>query len=399
MQWREFARYKLLQGLGLAFAAVCSPVSLGAQHALAAAVSPQVVPEDRYPARHVDFPRGVVGVPDLVYATLPGFRPLHLDLYLPPTGPSNKTHPFVVYLHGGGWQGGHTRQSGAFSSWPTVLASLAARGYVVASVEYRLSSEARFPAAEQDVKAAIRWLRSKASTYGIDKSRGLVWGASAGGQLAALTATSCGVAKLEPVGAPAWAGEPGGSKPLAAAGAAADARAATDPRGAAGAATAAGAAPVAEPESDCVQGAVTWYGIFDFGTLASQRDPNSAAFADRETSADARYLGCKISACPPAIVAAASPVTYVDHDDPPMLLIHGLSDKTVPVAQSREMYDKLNAAGVQVQLLLVPDVDHSFIGKTPDDTRRASREALGKVFEFIDATLGAGPAAVRGAAN
>jgi acetyl esterase/lipase len=148
-----------------------------------------------------------------------------------------------------------------------------------------------------------------------------------------------------------------------------------------------------------VQGAVTWYGIFDFGTLASQRDPNSAAFADRDDAADARYLGCRISACPPAIIAAASPVTYIDHNDPPMLLIHGLGDKTVPVAQSREMYDKLHAAGVQVQLLLVPDVDHSFIGKTPDDTRRASREALGKVFEFIDATLGAGPAAVQGAAH
>src|SRR5205823_4090791 len=118
--------------------------------------------------------------------------------------------------------------------------SLAARGYVVASVEYRLSSEARFPAAVQDLKAAIRWLRSQASTYGIDRNRGLVWGASAGGQLAALAATSCGVAALEP---------PVAAPPTA------------EPRGAAGSRTAATPMPT---ESDCVQGAVTWYGIFDF---------------------------------------------------------------------------------------------------------------------------------------
>jgi carboxylesterase type B len=169
----------------------------------AAAVSGQVVVGDAYPPRHIGFPGGVTGFPDLVYETVPGFRPLHLDLYRPADGPDKTLHPFVVYVHGGGWMGGHTRQSGAFTRWPDVLAALAARGYVVASIEYRLSSEARFPAAQQDVKAAIRWLRSQALTYHIDKTRGLIWGASAGGQLAALTATSCGVATLDPVGAPA----------------------------------------------------------------------------------------------------------------------------------------------------------------------------------------------------
>jgi acetyl esterase/lipase len=306
----------------------------------------------------------VVGFPDLVYETLPGFRPLHLDLYRPAHESDKTAHPFVVYVHGGGWLNGHTRQSGAFTNWPDVLASLAARGYVVASVEYRLSAEARFPAAEQDIKAAIRWLRSHASTYHIDKTRGLIWGASAGGQLAALTATSCGVAALDPVGPPAYSGEPPGPPPGAA-----DASAPT-------------------PESDCVQGAVTWYGIFDFSTLAAQRDPASSAFRDRPDSADARYLGCPISTCAPQVVSAASPVTYIDHEDPPMLLIHGVVDKTVPVQQSQQMYDKLHAAGVPVQLFLVPGVDHSFIGKTAADTQTASRAALARVFDFIDTTIG-----------
>jgi acetyl esterase/lipase len=366
MAWRVLTRYLLRRGIALlAMTLACCPPSSSAENSAAAAVSPHVVPEDRYPERHVDFQSGVVGFPDLVYATLPGFRPLHLDLYRPRGKPGSPAHPFVVYLHGGGWQSGHTRQSGAFASWPDVLASLAARGYVVASVEYRLSGEARFPAAQQDVKAAIRWLRGHAARYGLDRSRGLVWGASAGGQLAALTATSCGVATLEPEGPPVWAGEPGGRPPPAT----------SNSEGAA--------------ESDCVQGAVTWYGIFDFSTLAEQRDPGSTALPDRADSADARYLGCRISSCPPEIVSAASPVNYIDRDDPPMLLVHGLADKTVPVKQSQEMYDKLRAAGVPVQLFLVPDVDHSFIGKTPADTREASRAALSRVFEFIDATIGA----------
>jgi acetyl esterase/lipase len=326
-----------------------------------AAVSAQVVPGDHYPPRHTDFPGGVTGFPDLVYQSLPGFRPLHLDLYRP-AGPDKTLHPFVVYVHGGGWLNGHTRQSGAFTSWPDVLASLAARGYVVASVEYRLSGEARFPAAEQDVKAAIRWLRSQASTYHIDKTRGLIWGASAGGQLAALTATSCGAAALEPPAAPAYSGEPPGPPP--------------------------GTTPAAPPESDCVQAAVTWYGIFDFSTLASQRDPGSTALRDSPDSADSKYLGCQVSKCAPGVVSAASPVTYIDRNDPPMLLIHGRADKTVPVQQSQEMYDRLHAAGVPVQLFVVPDADHSFIGKTPAETEKSSRDALARVADFIDTTIG-----------
>src|SRR6185312_15847831 len=104
--------------------------------------------------------------------------------------------------------------------WPGVLASVAGRGYVVASVEYRLSGEARFPAAIQDVKAAIRWLRTHASQYGIEPRRAVIWGGSAGGQLAALAGTTCGIAALEPPGTAATQRpEPGaasGSAPTAA---------------------------------------------------------------------------------------------------------------------------------------------------------------------------------------
>jgi len=350
----------------LGLAAACCSANLHAQPTAEPAISERVVLDDRYPERHINFAGGVVGTPDLVYATLPGFRPLHLDLYQPPRAAAAAAHPFVIYIHGGGWMGGQTRQSGAFSNWPNVLASLAARGYVVASVEYRLSGEARFPAAEQDIKSAIRWLRAHAGDYGIDKAHGLVWGASAGGQLAALTATSCGDAELEPSSPATAPGEPPRTTPGSP------------------------AADAGPPESDCVQAAITWYGVFDFSTLAGQRGPNATAAPGGGDSADARYLGCKISACSPAVIAAASPITHVRHDNPPMLLVHGQRDKTVPVQQSQEFYDKLRAAGVPAQLLLIPDVDHSFIGKTPQTTRAASRQALAKVFQFIDETLKGG---------
>ena len=135
---------------------------------------------------------------DLAYATVPGFRTMTLDLYQPKRAPKDYPKPLLIFVHGGGWNSGDARQGGGFSDFPGVLAALAAKGYVVASVNYRLSGEAHFPAALQDVKAAIRWLRAHADEYGIDTSRVAVWGEEAGGQLAALAGTSCGVAALEP---------------------------------------------------------------------------------------------------------------------------------------------------------------------------------------------------------
>jgi acetyl esterase/lipase len=289
-------------------------------------IAAQPVLDDHYPARQISFPAGVVGLADVVFSTPPGFRPLRLDLYRP--GGALQSRPLVVYIHGGGWQSGHTRHSGAFENWPGVLAALASKGYVVASVEYRLSGEARFPAAIDDVRAAIRWLRSRASEFGIDRKRAIVWGGSAGGQLAALTAMQC-VQRTE------------------------------------------------DSESDCVQGLIAWYGIFDFGSLGV---PGS-------DSVPARYLGCALDRCDAAAVAAASPSAFVDATDPPVLLIHGVNDRTVPIQQSRDFLARLKAKGVSASLLEIPGVDHSFIGATRDATRAASEQAITQSFEFIDRTF------------
>jgi acetyl esterase/lipase len=114
----------------------------------------QTVQVEHYPTTNVTLPNGVAGRPALMYSVSNGYRPLTLDLYLPPKALQKPEHgfPLVVYIHGGAWMGGDSHRNGAFVDFPGVLASLSQRGYVVASIEYRLSGEAKFPAPIQDVK-------------------------------------------------------------------------------------------------------------------------------------------------------------------------------------------------------------------------------------------------------
>ena len=122
---------------------------------------------------------------DIVYATTPQ-KNLLLDLYIPSTsGP----HPVLLYVHGGGWT------SGSKDNPPTDR--FVKRGYAVASISYRLSQEAIFPAQIHDCKAAVRWLRANAAKYALNTDRIVAWGGSAGGHLVALLATSGGVKELE----------------------------------------------------------------------------------------------------------------------------------------------------------------------------------------------------------
>ncbi|MGH8170486.1 MAG: alpha/beta fold hydrolase [Steroidobacteraceae bacterium] len=339
-----------LLGAGVARAA---PAGLPTSALDSIPTASQAVLGDHYPPVSVSFPGGVVGYPNLTYASIPGYRPLRLDLYDPPgaRGP----HPLIIYIHGGGWAFGQPRQSGAFSNWPDVLALLASRGYVVASVGYRLSSEVPFPAAIQDIKAAIRWLRANAQQYEIDPRHVGIWGGSAGGHLAALDAVTCGVASLSPtVGGGPAAGPGIGQATIAAAG----------------------------PEGDCVQALVTWYGVFDFRkTVPSERGvPRSGSMVDR-------FLGCPHTACTRQQRAVASPSTYVKAGEPPALLIVGSADTVVGPQQSRDFYHLLRSKDDRAQLLIIPGVNHSFIGKTPAATRAASLEALQKTVEFFEATL------------
>jgi acetyl esterase/lipase len=130
--------------------------------------------------------RVLSGVP---YAALPGARPLELDLYLPVAG---APAPVVVFLHGGGWRLGSRHSAGPAyrGADPTPFEQVAQAGIAVASVDYRLSGEAVWPAQLHDAKAAVRWLRSRAGELGVDPHRVASWGESAGGHLAAWYAPS-----------------------------------------------------------------------------------------------------------------------------------------------------------------------------------------------------------------
>ncbi|WP_088309861.1 alpha/beta hydrolase [Novosphingobium sp. B 225] len=319
--------------LGLAALALLGGAAQAAERQFPVDAAP--VLEDRYPAQVTKWPGGVTSLADVTYATVTGYRPMVVDIYMPPKKGGPK--PLILYIHGGGWIGGHTRHSGALANFPAALAKLASEGFVVASLEYRLADEARFPAQLQDARSALRFLKGNAAKYGIDPARTGLWGGSAGGHLAALTGLTCGVGYLDPAGTKAAAG------------------------------------------SECAQAVVTWYGVFDFAALSAGR-PGGV------DSAGARLLGCN-GACQPESLALVSPVTYIDAKDPPFLLIHGDEDKVVPAAQSHLAEARLKTAGVPVQSIFIPGVDHSFIGKTAPETRTATLRAVNATFDFFHQQL------------
>lgn len=309
-------------------------------------------PARSYGPQRVNFAEGVTAAFDIPYQALPGFRPLTLDVYQP--RPRAAPLPLVVFVHGGGFQGGDSRHAGTFEDFPRELAALAARGYVVASVNYRLSGEARFPAAVQDVKAAIRWLAGRAETYGIDATRIAVWGMGAGGQLAALTGVTCGVGMFEPEAAA------GGS--------------------------------------DCVQAVIDWSGATDLNTLVADNGAagNGAAgngkavpaggFTPPPTSDSGAFLGCEPANCPPVMARLASPLGYVKATSPPFLIQHGGADTSISPKQAQKFHDALQAAGVHAQLVIYPGIGQEFRkGGAPDPATNA--QALQQVAAFLAATF------------
>lgn len=296
------------------------------------AVADRLVPEDPLTPATRTLRGSVVLQQDVVYATVPGFRRLRLDLYAPAT--ASAALPLVVFLHGGGWKLGSPRAGGAFRSFPDVLAWFASRGYVVASIEYRLSGEATFPAPLRDLEAALGYLRANAASLHVDPARIGLWGMSAGAYLSALEAVGCNAPVASAV---AMHGAPG----------------------------------------SCVRALVGWFGVYD---LANTNHP-----ADYEGSIRA-LLGCGTAPCTTEALAAASPINYVAAGDPPTLLVHGANDP-LPAAESVQFADRLRRSGVPVELLIVPGVSHGLVGPTLDSTSEANRGALMATAEFLDARL------------
>lgn len=329
--------------LGVLAAGACASASGPNDIAIAEAAATG----DRYPAPRVRFPGGVIGIPDQVYAAAPGYRPLTLDLYLPPSRRAPRDgYPLVLFIHGGAWQGGDARHAGAIEDFPSFLAQVAAQGYVVASINYRLSGEATFPAPVMDAKIALRWLRSRAD-LGLAPNRGVAWGVSAGGQIAGLLALACDAAELDP-----------------------------EENGALSAAGAQNLAGV----SDCVQGLVLWYAPSEFTQAAGVQTPQSRP-------PEARYFGCSLQTCSDEVLRLASPISFVDAGDPPVLLIHGRADEVVPFWHADRLERSLLDAGARAQLVALDNVGHSFVGQTRAETRSATLLALDHTVWFIAAVL------------
>jgi acetyl esterase/lipase len=298
-----------------------------------------------YPLQSIGFSGGVT-MTEMVYRSLPGFRPLTLDLYQ--TSEKSFPRPGLIFVHGGNWNSGDARHSGTFGDFPGLLASLAARGYVVASVNYRLSGEAHFPAALQDVKSAISWLRGHADQFNLDQTRIAIWGASAGGHLASLAGVSCGVTALEPVSDPATKDK---------------------------------------PPSDCVQAVIDWYGIIDFETMAADLGQPAP-----DKSVEGDFLGCEPALCGAEIARNASPLAYVEAMSPPFLIQQGAADTTVSPKQSQALYDTLRAKGVPAELVVYPGVAHSFarVPFAPDPA--TNKAVVEKLEKFLDVTFPKKPA-------
>jgi acetyl esterase/lipase len=260
-------------------------------------------------------PPGVRVERDLAYVAN-GHERQKLDIYLPER--ASGSYPLVVWVHGGGWRGGSKDQCPA--------ASLATRGYVVASVGYRLSQHATFPAQIEDCKAAIRWLRAHAQKYHIDPERVGVWGASAGGHLVALLGTSGGVKELE-----GSLGHP--------------------------------------DQSSRVQAVVDWFGPADLLKMTAMRkDPKSAV---------GLLLGGSVEENPDK-ARKASPVTYVTPDDPPFLIMHGDADKLVPLEQSEVLADALKKAGVEVTFIVHKGAGHGGPAFNAPESRKQIEEFFDK---------------------
>lgn len=260
---------------------------------------------------------------------------LKLEL-LVPQGVSGPV-PVVVWLHGGGWK------AGSRVPVPTRVSNLCLRGYAVASVDYRLTTTALWPAQIQDVRGAVRWLRAHAAGYGLDPERFAAWGDSAGGHLASLLATSGGISTIR-IGSVTedLEGSTGGNL----------------------------------DQSSRVQAAVHWYGATDF--LQMRFYPSSVNH-DSSSSDESRLVGGPIQANPER-VATANPITYVEADDPPLLAMHGTVDKLIPFNQSQLLVDALNAAGASATLRPVAGAGH---GGTPFD----KPEVVQAVHDFLGAAL------------
>ncbi len=251
-------------------------------------------------------------IPDIVYQKI-GDREIKIDLALPTRGQG--PFPTVLCVHGGAWRMGSRKELTG------LIQLLADRGYVAASVQYRLVPDVMFQQQIEDVKTSVRWLRENAQTYSIDPKKIGSLGFSAGGHLVCLLGTTNPKHGFEGTLYPKQSSE--------------------------------------------VQCVVDYFGPTDLTAYGKDESAQNAVF---EPLLGGRFLE------KPELFRKASPLTYVSKDCPPLLAIHGTKDRLVPFSQSEQLVEKLTKLGADAKLVTVKGGDHGFFG---DDQKRTTREMLG----------------------
>ncbi len=261
-----------------------------------------------------------------------------LDIYLPETGEG--PFPVIISIHGGAFKMGDKADGQIIP----MLEGLN-RGYAVVGVNYRLSNEAKFPAQINDVKAAIKFLRANAEEYKIDPNKIVVWGGSAGGNLASLVGTSGDIKELVD-----------------------DSLGNSD-------------------QSDRVQAVVDWYGPIYFSTMDAEFTSLGQTPAMGQTnissSPETAYIGKTIgTAEAEELVKKASPQTYISLNTPPFYIQHGTADRNIPITQSINFSEKLKEV-IGNDRVVFEKIEGAGHGGSQFQTS----ENLGKIFSFIDKYL------------
>jgi acetyl esterase/lipase len=261
-----------------------------------------------------------------------GGRTLHAEIARPKNPPKTPM-PAVLWIHGGGWRGGSHKGNRALP--------LAAQGYFTASIEYRLSGEATWPAQIEDCKLGVRWLRANAAKYHVNPDRIGCWGSSAGGHLAAFLGVSG-----DKTGFDGQGGHPG--------------------------------------VSSRVQAVVDFCGPADMteGSLGIQN-----ATGERESPAVLGLAGAPFKE-KPAVWKQLSPIIHVTPDDAPILIVHGDKDTTVPIVHSERFEAALKKAGVPVEFLRVKGGGHGMAAPKGEPPAEPDSNAINAaVLAFFDKHL------------
>lgn len=258
-----------------------------------------------------------------------------LDVFLPEKG--DGPFPLLIHIHGGGFAMGDKRDGHVKK-----LLECLDRGYAFASINYRLSDEAIFPAAVHDCRDSIRYLRKNASKYKIDPSRIATIGGSAGGNLSAMLAMNV------PNGE--FYGERGRDY----------------------------------QEQPFIKCAIDWFGPTDFGKMDEQALANGISFTDHNEpySAESCYMGAPLPQADIKLIEAANPINYISERMCPIFIEHGTVDKLVPFAQSRLLYENIEGKLGQGHALF-----HALEGADHEDKMFESDENIALIYEFLEKYL------------